>query len=184
MDDTRRAALKAELEAALDQRAELDVVIKYLRDRLGLPDDADTARVEVPAESAPQGLEPEAAVTPGEFFGMSGPAAARMLLERFGRTRPLKTEQIFSAIKKGGVKIQSSQGLYRSLFRDPRFTRVSKSTWGLAEWYPDPPRKRGSEQQPVRTVDEVIEVDRPRLAISSGAESDEWTEEPAEQGNE
>lgn len=72
---------------------------------------------------------------------MSGPKAARALMEKFGRERPLKTEEIFTAIKKGGVQVQSQQGLYRSLFRDPKFTKVGMSLWGLSVWYPAAARK-------------------------------------------
>jgi DNA-directed RNA polymerase delta subunit len=62
------------------------------------------------------------------------------LLERFGRDRPMWTNEILDAITKGGVGISTGSALYRSLARDPAFVRIGErksGRWGLAKWYPD-----------------------------------------------
>lgn len=153
MSDARTETLRAELESALRKRTRLDAVIDYLRDELGIqgpdPDGPDPGAGEK-ASAAPQ-LNPNAPVTTlvaeGEFFGMSGPKAAVALLERVGRSRPLKTDELFEAIVKGGVKVKDRQGFYRTLFRDPRFLKVGRSLWGLAAWYPESARKAAKADQ-------------------------------------
>lgn len=149
MDEVRRTVLAAELDEALRDMNRAAAVVEYLSAKLGVPppggngggggDGGGDGGVEAPPLDAH--ADPVAVVRDGEFFGMSGPKAAKALMEKFGRERPLKTEEIFSAIKKGGVQVQSQQGLYRSLFRDPKFTKVGTSLWGLSAWYPAAARK-------------------------------------------
>ena len=142
MDDTTRETLKRELEEAVRQKARLDVVIQYLQARMGITGEADPESQEKQQQQAiGAGVDPVAAVTASEFYGMSAPKATRELLGRMGRTRPLKTDVIFKAIKKGGVEISSKEVLYRSLTRDDSFHKVGRSIWGLAAWYPNAVRR-------------------------------------------
>jgi HB1, ASXL, restriction endonuclease HTH domain len=147
MDDMRREALQAALDEAEAERNQLDSVIRYLRGKLGHEGSATPDANKPPTASV--GLstgDPSSIIGEGEFYGQSGPKAARQVLERVGRTRPLKTEEIFAAIKKGGVQISSAEVLYRSMFRDHTFHRVGRGRWGLRAWYPNAPaRRKGTE---------------------------------------
>src|SRR5438270_12475647 len=105
MDPTLREALQRELEEATKNRADLDAVIRYLRGRLGLTE--ETEAVSEGRQPIPAGADPAAFVSPNQFFNQSAPRAAKALLERIGRERPLKTDEIFAALKKGGVKVSS-----------------------------------------------------------------------------
>lgn len=156
MDDGTKQTLQAELTEVVRQRDQLDVVIRYMSDRLGVPvPSAGSPSQQAEHHSAgavDHHADPAASVRDGEFFGMSSPEASRLLLEKFGRTRPMKTDEIFAAITKGGVKIQNPPTLYRSLTRDATFLRVGRGVWGLAEWYPASARKsappNGDESDP------------------------------------
>jgi hypothetical protein len=137
MDDTRRQVLTEELEEAIKERDRLTAFIELLGERLGVP-------IAGPNGPAPSGTQepaaagdPASAVAEGEFYGMSAPKASKALLQKFGRSRPMKTDEIFEAVTKGGVKIKESGTLYRSLFRDEAFHRVGRGVWGLSEWYPN-----------------------------------------------
>lgn len=143
MDEAVRTALEDELKEALRQREKLDVVISYLNERLGGQALPSSNEASPPEGSGIVNLsaEPAASVREGEFFGMSSPEATRRLLEKFGRTRPMKTDEIFAAITKGGVRIQNAGTLYRSLTRDRDFLRVGRGVWGLSEWYPASARR-------------------------------------------
>lgn len=136
MDDARKKVLTDELESAIRQRDELVVVIDYLSKMVGRP--AGGQRGDQQDEIAPPSpnAEPVDLIGEGEFFGKSSTEAAIEILTRVGRTRPLKTQAIFEAISKGGVKVGAPDALYRSLFRNSKFTKVGKSLWGLTEWYP------------------------------------------------
>lgn len=144
MDEQRRQMFLAELEDAIRERDELDTFIAVLAKRLGIeiPQRANDSAV---ADKSPTGHatgDPVAAVTEGQFFGKSGPKASKELLEMFGPSRPLKTDEIFQAVKKGGVQIGSAGTLYRSLTRDGAFLRVGRGRWGLAEWYPEAAKRK------------------------------------------
>lgn len=152
MDPGRREALRAERDGALKKRARLDAVIEYLNEELG----EESPQVSTsPGESGSQGnagfartgASPGDVVSPGEFFGMSGPKAAKALLRKFGRERPLTTDELFDGVRAGGVEINSKDGLYRSFFRDDDFVKVGKGVWGLAEWYPANARKKAKAEQ-------------------------------------
>jgi hypothetical protein len=140
-----REGWQAVLDSALEERAELDSVIAYASRQLGI----EAPQGPMADEGGNGGSvnltgEPSASVVEGQFVGMSGPKAAKALLERFGRSRPMKTDEIYAAVKKGGVNIGSSAALYRSLTRDDAFFKVARGRWGLSEWYPDRLTKSGS----------------------------------------
>jgi len=151
MNEHEREALETARTVALRDRDELDRLIEYLSRRLG--DETPVGSSTEPnaanaSESLPPapGVTPESVISPGQFFGMSATKAARAVLEKFGRDRPLKTAEIFAAISKGGVKLARQEVLYRSLGRDGDFARVARGTWGLSEWYPDRAVRRQREE--------------------------------------
>lgn len=168
MDANTRSALKAELDAAVKERERLDVVIGYISDRLGIP--APTGSGTDSGETQPpvnlQGA-PADAVNAGQFFNTSAPKAARQVLEIFGKDRPLKTDELYEAVIKGGVQIKSAGVLYRSLVRDDAFYKVGRSLWGLSEWYPG--AKRGKAEQNGDEPDEAELGDEPDSADEGGA---------------
>lgn len=146
--ETERQAFQTALDAALREREELDVLIRHLARRAG---------VDVPERSAPGSqdsigptpgptADPSSLVADGEFYGQSATKATKALMAKLGRTRPLKTTEIFEAIKKGGVGISNIEVLYKSLQRSDDFLRVAKGTWGLAEWYPERVRKNARKE--------------------------------------
>jgi hypothetical protein len=147
MDDLRRKALEEELSEAVRERERLDHAIAYLADRLGKP-------IPTSGSADEQGMvhDPTAPVTtaPSEFFGMSSTAAARAVLEKAGRSRPLKTEEILDLIRLGGVEFKGKDPggtLYRSLFRSPVFQRVGPGRWGLSAWYGTAAARRSPKGQ-------------------------------------
>lgn len=148
-----RQALKAEMDKVLEERARLDVVIDYLAGRLGLDADSMTRgkrheRHEVPAD----------AIGKGQLEGKSATKAARQVLRMFGPERPLKTQELFDALAKGGVRVKNTNGLHRSLNRDATFRRVERGLWSLAEWYPKPDRER-THPDPAGPAQEPGEVE-------------------------
>ncbi len=147
MDDLRRKALEEELSEAVRERERLDHAIAYLADRLGKPvPTSGTADEQAMAQDASGTVT----TSPGEFYGMSSTAAARAVLEKAGRSRPLKTEEILDLIRLGGVSFKGKDPggtLYRSLFRSPVFHRVGPGRWGLSAWYGAAASKRAPKGQ-------------------------------------
>src|SRR5437763_523426 len=121
MDDTRRQVLTQELQEAVKQRDRLTSFIELLSERLEVPVPGADARQGSDATPTPVTGDPISAVSEGEFYGMSAPKASRALLQKVGRQRPMKTDEIFEAIRRGGVTVKTSGTLYRSLFRDASF---------------------------------------------------------------
>jgi len=137
-----RDAFRTALDAALRERAELDSLIEFLSRRLGVEAPVAGVTLTDQASGAPApNVDPSTLVADGEFFGQSATKATKALMAKLGRTRPLKTNEIFDAIMKGGVRIANVEVLYKSLARSDDFLRVAKGTWGLAEWYPERMRR-------------------------------------------
>lgn len=139
MDDQQRQAFKVALEAALRERGKIDSTIEFLTEKLGIGAIPQVLTQgeggTLPAEARDVG---PLTVTEGEFFGMSSAKAARIVLERAGRSRPMKTDELFANIARGGVRLAGRHAkatFYRTLNHDPQFTRVSAGRWGLSEWY-------------------------------------------------
>ncbi|MDP9234153.1 MAG: winged helix-turn-helix domain-containing protein [Actinomycetota bacterium] len=140
MDDERQQAFQIALEEAMRERVKIDATIEFLSSRLGSraslvltagSDDGLGTHVE------PQSVGP-IPVAPGEFHATSSSQAARIILERSGRSRPLKTDELFTLIARGGVRLSGKHAkttFYRTLNNDHTFERVAPSTWGLREWY-------------------------------------------------
>jgi hypothetical protein len=147
-DDAMREAFQIALRAALRDQARANATVDFLREKLGMaesagpvvlgPGEDDDDRSNDARDVGP------VQVTDGEFFGMSQPKAAAIFLERAGRTRPQRTEAIIAALKKGGIAFAGkdpASTFYTILNRNPSFTNVGKSTWGLSVWYPAAAKK-------------------------------------------
>jgi hypothetical protein len=160
MDEARRTAFRETLDELLRDRARLDGAIAILSEKLGVGshvliqhgendqpvNDATDVRDVGPVQ-----------VGEGEFYGLSQTKAARRFLERAGRTRPQKTEDILAAITRGGIRVGGKDPaglLYRLMLRDKAFRRVGTSLWGLDAWYPPrKPAKGEQEAEPDRPDD-------------------------------
>src|SRR5437868_1421862 len=104
MDETQRQALNALFDSKLKEREQLDAFLSVLGAELGRDVPMGAAN-DAPAANGATSVDmkapPAASVGEGQYFGMSAPKAAKDLLERFGRDRPMKTQEIFDAITKG-----------------------------------------------------------------------------------
>lgn len=181
MDEQQRSALTSLLDEKVKERDELNSFIAVTSKMLGIPEPSGGQPAgEQGTQTLPLGAlngEPSAAVVEGEYFSFSAPKAARALLEKFGRSRPMKTEEIYAAITKGGVKIGSSGGLYRSLTRDKTFLRVGRGRWGLAEWYPESARRAAQADE-----DELEDADNNSGGGSAMPDEDSSSQTAAESG--
>jgi hypothetical protein len=168
--ETEMPTLEELLRDAEAKRSELNTVIRYLRTQLGLgadePNGSGTAADAAAASGS--GGAGGWVVNPGEFYGMSGPKAAYALLKKGDRTRPLKTEEIYNLIVKGGCsKVSTKEVLYRNLFRDAKFHKVGRGVWGLSEWYPASARKAS------KNASDETESDDPDAEVDDEREADE-----------
>lgn len=103
--------------------------------------------------------EPADLVNDGEFAGRSATKATKLLMDKTGRTRPLKLAEIYRAITKGGVQISSHQVLFKSLARSKEFCRPGRKgsgLWALSEWYSAPELRRMSQRS---GTDSEVDVD-------------------------
>jgi hypothetical protein len=145
-DPARQAFLEQELER-IKERVKRDWhAADYLRDELGQPPLPPLDEVFNGAAAGTPGVgsagfapnphaDPMDLVNDGEFASRSSTTAAEMLLQKVGRTRPLKLGEIFKAIKKGGVEVAAQQSLHRSLTRSKKFCKPGRGLWALSEWY-------------------------------------------------
>lgn len=180
MDETRRAAFQIALDEARNERERIDQVIAFLSERVGIrPTVLNAGDIEdAPPGDAARDVGP-VQVADGEFYGMSQTKAAQAFLERAGRSRPQKTEQIIAALGRGGVAVGGKDPggtLYKILNRHPSFRRVGASLWGLSAWYPNVPRKPAKDDQPETTDSEQEGLDDGDA--SDGAREPEGTMPP------
>lgn len=176
MTEDELKALQGALDVAVRDRSELDQLIGYLSRRLGVsvPAAEATASASPPTTHIAPNADPSALVADGEFFGQSATKATKALMAKLGHTRPLKTNEIFDAIMKGGVRIANAEVLYKSLARSDDFLRVAKGTWGLAEWYPERIRRTAKgDEIPDETADDELgsQVNSEEPADSIGVQS-------------
>src|SRR6266542_2394715 len=142
-------ALREALQRAIDERERLDIVIAWLSGQLGeVPDMTPKSASKPIATLLPDddSSVPAAIVRVGQFHGKSGPDAAHAVLEMYDSSRPLHTDEIFDAIRKGGVSIGTPGALYRSMLRRRDFVKVGPSLWGLADWYPGSTTRKRTRQ--------------------------------------
>lgn len=164
-DEPTKTALQIALQAAIRDRDRAEATISFLSEKLGLanggaPSMLATGEGEHADENGPRDVGP-IHVADGEFYGMSQTAAAAAVLDRAGRSRPQRTEQIIAAIQRGGVKVGGKDPagtFYKILNRDSRFHRPAPNTWGLSVWYPGA-KKAKTEPEPTKAEQEA--EDRP-----------------------
>lgn len=180
MDEQERHATRTARDAAVAERARLDVVIAYLSERLGEPPPSGGGGgLPLMGQTANLGGgDPVAGTHEGEYYGESSTDAAYKVLGKFGNKQHLlKTKDLFDAVRKGGVAITSEEGFYKSLSRSHRFKKIGRGTWGLSEWYPAAAKKAAAARgdlgnvatlgatahpngaEPVSSDDEVHEED-------------------------
>ena len=146
MSETPKGVLEL-LEQLRQERDELNMLIQGLEKRLGVVSqsvdtqvtEARSPRVRVSVDSIPVGF----------FHNMSQADATDKLL-RLNPGQPLKTNEILDAFRKSGMQVNAKNAvtiLYTTLKRSPKFERVAGKAWGLAEWYPNKRRKKGSEEE-------------------------------------
>jgi hypothetical protein len=126
---------KAVLEDLKARKAKLEVMIEGLESLLGTGGLSESSRGM--NGSTPKGIEADT------FIGLNILQAAERYLQMTGR--PAKpTEQIAAALNQGGLSAtvgSVSTILRRSDKGDSPVTRVGRSLWGLASWYPNRPRR-------------------------------------------
>jgi hypothetical protein len=84
------------------------------------------------------------------FFNMTIVEAARKYLAL--RKRPATTPDVIDALRRGGQQNSSAASFHitvgsvlnRAYSQGAGIVRVARGTWGLAEWYPNKPRKPSS----------------------------------------
>lgn len=131
--------LEAALNQLLQERIDLDAVIRALQKRLGRPvTSTPSSANETSGTTAATQPMSEAIVYRGDFYGLSVPKAAQKLLKRVGR--PLKTPEIFDAFVKAEYQMKGKaprSNIYTALVRSKDFVRILPDTWALAEWHPE-----------------------------------------------
>jgi len=120
---------KAVLEDLKARKARLEQVIVAVEGIIG--ETGDLGALLSPSKST--------AIEPDTFIGLNILQAAEKYLQMTGR--PAKTtEQITAVLNQGGMSV--TQGSVSTILRrsdngDSPVTRVGRSLWGLASWYPN-----------------------------------------------
>jgi hypothetical protein len=122
-----KAALRKELQRAEDEFVRLPVVIAYLRERLGEP---VPEAVKGNGSSAPGKRAPAGQLALGGRI--SSATAAVQVLRR--AQEPMRTPELLVEVRKLGAQMKNSDNMYRTLVGNPRFKRVGRGLWALAEW--------------------------------------------------
>lgn len=162
------AAVLADLEAKRDK---LDAAIAGIRTMLGLSAAAGSSAT---ASSGSNGGSTE--IEADTFFSLSIPDAAKKYLGM--RKKPATTPEISEALRRGGQTNASSDGfgntlgsvLARVYNGGGGIVRVGRGTWGLAEWYPNKPRKPSNK---------TAKNGESQEAGSAGADEDQDEIDPA-----
>lgn len=174
------AALKAALDSLVVDRDELNVAISVIAKQLGVPvppggggNGGGGAPIPGGGNGSHSGQDPVMGTNEGEYFGYTSTKAAGEILKKFGdRAHPLKTADIYNAIKRGGVQISSEDALYRSLSRSRHYLKVGRGLWGLAAWYPErAAAKAGAKAPPASDGDLDADDDFIEDDLDTGAES-------------
>lgn len=138
-------AVLADLEAKRDK---LDAAIAGIRTMLGIPGAATSSAT---TGGGSNGGSTE--IETDTFFSLSIPDAAKKYLGM--RKKPATTPEIAEALRRGGQTNAASEGfgntlgsvLARVYNSGGGIVRVGRGTWGLAEWYPNKPRKPANKTQ-------------------------------------
>ncbi len=135
MDSHAKSALRKELRHAEEQRERLDMVITYLRERLGLSDDEPE---NPPTAPRPTTRARRDASRPKR---LTSAAAAERVLQDHGE--PMRTTEILREVQSLGAQMKDADGMYKTMDRMPeKFRRVGRGLWGLTAW---PSDHRGAE---------------------------------------
>lgn len=137
------AAVLADLRA---KRSKLDAAISGIETMLGIAGAALDAGI-----SAPMGVG-GSEIKSDSFFGMTIPDAAKKFLGM--KKGPKSTVEIAQALKAGGIQAGTSGNfgntvgsvLNRNYTQGGGIVRIGRGVWGLAEWYPNRPRKPNKGQ--------------------------------------
>src|SRR5207245_1866550 len=144
MDVNESDDLRTALQKLLAERERLDHDIETIQRLLGLeqiPEELQASPAQGMARS-PLKTTGKVQIVPGEFFRMRQNNAAAAYLKKLGHAAHI--DQILEAVQHGGVKISGDArtNLYTVLVRGTkRFVLVSPNTFGLAEFYPNRPKK-------------------------------------------
>lgn len=129
------AAVIADLKAKRDK---IDDLIRTLESLGGV---VPTGEISQPSLISAASVAYTAPGGPGAFLGMSIPEATKKLLG--SRKQALGNAEIVAALKAGGMAMESRDPintigsiLGRRFDQVGDIVRVSRGTWGLAEWYP------------------------------------------------
>src|ERR1700676_2152931 len=129
------------LENLKARKAALDKAIAALEELAALEGETADALTLTNVTTRPSAIEADT------FIGLNINQAAEKYLQMTGR--PAKsTEQIAAALNQGGLSAtvgSVSTILRRSDRGDSPVTRVGRSLWGLASWYPNRPRRGQAE---------------------------------------
>jgi hypothetical protein len=146
MSDPTFAALLADLEA---ERAELDVMIAYVRRRAGLAPTTEGAPVPANGGSRDASAGRDTAVIvgrvrPDEFFRLS---IADAITKYLGiMKQPQNPMAVVNGLKAGGV-LTNAKNFYANVNTELKRMKArdlvvnTPSGWGLAEWYPNKPKQ-------------------------------------------
>lgn len=138
------AAVLADLEA---RRAQIDAAIAFIRPLVG----TSSALSPVVSGQVMPSANGTMELREDSFFSLSIPEAAKKFLSM--RKRSATTPEIIDALRRGGQINASSNNyektvgsvLNRAHATGAGIVRVKRGTWGLAEWYPNKPKKSQPE---------------------------------------
>lgn len=136
-------AVLADLKA---RRAQLDQAIAGIEIILG-----DVIEVGESAAAQLGNAGPMPTIHPDTFFGLGIAEAAKKYLKMLRRAQ--HTTAIADALGKGGMKRPAENNLFSILARAAKgreVVKVGKGMWGLAEWYPKPPKEPSEERRKPR----------------------------------
>lgn len=145
MADALTEAKKAVLADAERRIVELQVLVKSLRQDLGMSADQDSkpesAANVVPLSTLSGQINVNELVAPGDFLGMTQVDAIQNFLQRVGKGRPVTLQEIAAALFRGKatdalLEGQKLKNLSSVLSRNETFLSVARGRWGLTEWYP------------------------------------------------
>jgi hypothetical protein len=142
MADSNQTAVQF-LEELRREREELTTLIHALEKRLGISTQSQRSEDDSQPAVSRAGLSIEN-IPVGFFHNLSQAAATEKLL-RLNPGVALSNTEILDAFRRSGMKVNAKNAftiLYTALRRSPKFERVGRKAWGLAEWYPQTRKKK------------------------------------------
>ncbi|GMO87153.1 hypothetical protein [Bradyrhizobium ottawaense] len=147
--------LEKELNEIERQRTALISTINLLRGKAGMPPRQEASENGGQTASGGGGQHAAVAIRHDTFFGKRMATAARTYLEMRraaeGGTSPATPRDIFDALKKGGFVFETKDDgvaiiSLRNMLRKNTvvFQKLPNGTYGLAAWYPNAKKPKGS----------------------------------------